>query len=173
MPLGQPIDRDRALELLKAGKSNAEIAEDLEVSASAIANLKTRLRKEGLLEGGSSARRSTPGVVQKSDQSSTQSVPKSAKSTPEVVRREYFGTPEDVDDLRELLAWWRKRKARASVPESDKSTPEEYERRTFIIRRDLVERIRRYAEAEGVPIKTAFNQIVIEGLANLERERHD
>jgi len=41
MPLGQPIDRDRVLELLKAGKSNAEIAEEMGCTESAIANLKT------------------------------------------------------------------------------------------------------------------------------------
>ena len=146
MPLGQPVDRDRALELLKEGRSNAEIAEELGCSASAIANLKTRLRKEGLLEG----------------------VPKSAKSTPTGVLWEYFSTPQDVDDLRELLTWWRKRKTGAGVPEADSGTPEEYERRTFIVRRDLVGRIRRYADVEGIQLKTAFNRIVLEGLANLE-----
>ncbi len=93
MPLGQPIDRDQVLELVKAGKSNDEVAEELGVSGSAIANLKTRLRREGLLEG-----------VPKSASSSTRSVPKSASGTPGVVLQEDFGTLEDQEDLRELLS---------------------------------------------------------------------
>lgn len=171
MPVGRPIDRDRVLDLLKEGRSHEEIAEELGVSASAIANAKTRLRKEGLLEGVPSAPKSTPKSVPKSDKSTPAGVPKSEESTPSVVPGAYFGTPADVDDLKELLAWWRKRLAGMGVLKADSGTPEEYERRTFIIRRELVDRIRQYADAEGITVKAAFNRIVLEGLSNLEGGR--
>src|SRR5262249_49648691 len=63
----------------------------------------------------------------------------------------------DLQDLQDMLAWWRARKATIQ-PVNDTSTGRDTERITFHVERRLINLIRRKADLDGQTITQVVNQ---------------